>query len=434
MRSENFTIGISELQTNKLRTFLTMLGIVFGVGAVIAMLSIGEGAKQETLEQIELLGTNNIIIKAKQLKPGKGSEESSFSPGLNIKDSYSIKELNPLIEYITPQREGMYNVTYKSSIEELKIVGTISEYPQAYNSQISEGMFFNESHMDSYANVCVIGSGVKKKFFKYENPVDKLIKIDDVWFRIIGIVESKKTTGSSKNFFGITDFDNEIYIPFTTMVYKIKKYTPPGAGVEAGDGFIIFFDGGNLAEIYDRVSVQQLTVKVKKEASIREAAFLIERILNRRHYGVEDYEVIVPEQLLEQKQKTQRIFNIVMGAIAGISLLVGGIGIMNIMLANILERTREIGIRRAVGATRKDILTQFMYEAITISIIGGVLGIFTGYVITKLISNYAGWRTIITPYSVVLAFFVSALVGFIFGSYPAKKAADKDPIESLRYE
>jgi putative ABC transport system permease protein len=190
----------------------------------------------------------------------------------------------------------------------------------------------------------------------------------------------------------------------------------------------------NTIQNYDRISVDQIIVKIKKDASIAHAENLISRILARRHYGVTDYEVIVPEQLLEQKQKTQRIFNIVMGAIAGISLLVGGIGIMNIMLANILERIKEIGIRRAVGATKYDILYQFMYEALTISIVGGLLGIMTGFILTSLVTIYAEWRTIVSPFSIVLAFFVSVVVGLVFGIYPAKKAAEKDPIESLRYE
>jgi putative ABC transport system permease protein len=193
-------------------------------------------------------------------------------------------------------------------------------------------------------------------------------------------------------------------------------------------------DMGKIANAIDRKSIDQLTVKVSGDDKIIEVASIIKRILTRRHFNVNDYQIIIPEEIMAQKQKTQRIFNIVMGAIAGISLLVGGIGIMNIMLANIMERTREIGIRRAVGATRQDVLNQFIFEALTISFVGGVLGIITGYILTSLISSYADWRTIITPFSVILAFFVSILVGFIFGSYPAKKAAEKDPIESLRYE
>ncbi len=215
------------------------------------------------------------------------------------------------------------------------------------------------------------------------------------------------------------------------MNYKLEK----PAENQQGGMFVVYWGMGDQSvNIADRKPIDQLTVKVKENKPIRETAALIEKILSRKHYGVKDYEVIIPEQLLEQKQKTQIIFNVVMGAIAGISLLVGGIGIMNIMLANILERTKEIGIRRAIGATKQDVLEQFIYEAVVISVIGGLIGIITGYVITGIITSYAEWRTVITPFSVILAFTVSVCVGLIFGIYPAKKAADKDPIEALRYE
>ncbi len=427
---ENFIIGLTELRTNKLRTFLTMLGIIFGVGAVISMLSIGEGARQETLDQIELLGTNNIIIRGKS-RPDTPDEKSAniFSPGLNLKDGYSIEKINPLVEYITPQREGFFNVFYKSNIEKLKIIGTTPNYPNTFNSSLRSGSFFKQHHLDMHSNVCVIGSGVKNNFFRFEQALDKMIKIDDQWFRIVGVVASKAVSNTSIEDYSVSDFNNEIYIPLTTMALKFKKFNADGSEPENERRW-----WDDNAKVIDRVTVQQLTVKVKEGASIREAALLTSRIMKRKHYGVKDYDIIVPEQLLAQKQKTQKIFNIVMGAIAGISLLVGGIGIMNIMLANILERTREIGIRRAIGATRKDVLNQFMYEALTISFLGGILGVITGFVLTSLITTYAEWRTIITPASIILAFIVSVTVGFVFGSYPAKKAADKDPIESLRYE
>lgn len=427
---ENLHMGIEGLKTHLLRSILSMLGIIFGVGAVISMLSIGEGARQETLDQIELLGTNNIIIKGKSRPDGLDDKSTSkFSPGLNLKDAYSIKNINPLVDYITPQREGKFNVFYKSNIEKLKVIGTTPNYPGTFNSYLSEGKFFKQHHLDMYSNVCVIGSGVKKNFFRFEKALNKLIKIDDQWFKIIGVVASKTVSNSSTDDYSFSDFNNEIYIPFTVMALKFKKFNADGSEPDKERRW-----WSDNAKVIDRTTVQQLTVKVKKDASIREAASLTSRIMERKHYGVKDYDIIVPEQLLAQKQNTQKIFNIVMGAIAGISLLVGGIGIMNIMLANILERTREIGIRRAIGATRKDVLNQFMYEAITISFLGGILGIITGFLLTSLITTYAGWRTIITPSSIILAFIVSVSVGFIFGSYPAKKAADKDPIESLRYE
>ena len=427
--AESFIIGIKGLQSNKLRAALTMLGIVFGVAAVISMMSIGEGAKQETLQQIKLMGTNNIIIKKSE--PGKRAKtaKASFSPGLNLDDAGSIKELNPLVEYITPQRNYDVQAIYKTKMLNVSVIGTTPEYPETFNSKMNEGKFFKDFHLSSYANVCVIGYGIKEKLFKFEDAVGKKIKLGDLWFDIIGVVAPKNIISGNNSVSGLRDFNDDIYIPITTMIFKMEKPQPQGPS------YRIFNPGQQEpANVVDRKYVDQLTVKVKNSDELDEAASLVSRILARRHYGVNDYQIILPEELLAQKQKTQRIFNVVMGAIAGISLIVGGIGIMNIMLANILERTREIGVRRAVGATRTDILSQFLYEALTISIAGGVLGIILGFVLTSLISTYAEWKTIISPFSVILAFVVSVATGLIFGIYPAKKAAEKNPIESLRYE
>ncbi len=438
---ENLKIGLAELKSNKLRTALTMLGIVFGVGAVIAMLSIGEGARQETLEQIELMGTNNIIVNQKDIKTeAKGNDKSraTFSPGLNVRDAQAIKDLNPFIDDFTYQKELPNTVIYKSEIIQTKIIGTTDSYVSIYNSQLDKGTFFKKHHVDEFANVCVIGPGVKQKLFKFEDPIGKEIKIGTTWFKVLGLVASKNVSSSGNQAVDTRDFNNEIYIPYTTLAYKMslseeEQQTMMFAG---GMRFSIRggIFGGDQGDVVDRSSVSQITFKIQKDHPVDKAGDLISRQLLRRHYGSEDYEIVIPEALLAQRQKTQKIFNIVMGAIAGISLLVGGIGIMNIMLANILERTKEIGIRRAIGATRNDVLSQFLYEAMVISILGGLLGVFVGFILTSLITTYAEWRTIITPFSIILAFVVSVMIGIGFGSYPAKKAADKDPIESLRYE
>jgi putative ABC transport system permease protein len=424
---ETVKISLSELRSNKLRTFLTMLGIVFGVASVIAMLSIGEGARQETIEQIELLGSNNIIVKEREPAVNRDTDAQSFSPGLSIKDAVSIKEINPFVKSITPQREASMLVTYKAKIFDATIIGTTPNYTETFNSKLHSGLFFSEEHNNGFSNVCVIGWGIKNKFFKFDNPINKKIKIDDLWFTVIGVMDAKVNISSTGSGMGIRNFNEDIYIPFNTMMHKMEKYDPDAE--EIG-----WWQRNRFGLSIDRSSVNQLTIKVTSDEIITEAGDLIARILKRKHYGVKDYDIIIPEQLLAQKQKTQRIFNIVMGAIAGISLLVGGIGIMNIMLANILERTREIGIRRAVGATGKNILNQFMYEAVTISVVGGIIGIVIGFILTSLITTYADWRTIISPIAIILAFFVSVIIGLIFGIYPAKKAATKDPIESLRYE
>lgn len=426
---ESFKVGFRELLTNKTRAGLTMLGIVFGVGAVIAMVSIGEGAKEETLRQIELLGTNNIIVNRLEKAQSQGNGSANYSPGLNLKDAAAIAEIIPEVESVTPVRTQDLQVTYRNEIQEKKIIGTTPNYPGTFNSRMLSGAFFREQHMTRYSNVCVIGSGVKNTLFPFDEPVGKKIKIGDQWFDIIGVVSPKAISEKTLGTPGVRDFNQDIYIPITTMLNKYDKYkvNPEALGIS-------WRQRDNYALILDRTSVDQVTVKMHDSEALVEAGALLSRILERRHYGIRDYAVILPEQLLAQKQKTQRIFNIVMGAIAGISLLVGGIGIMNIMLANILERTREIGIRRAVGATRNDILAQFIFEAVTISFVGGIVGILTGFLMTQIISSYAGWLTVISPIAIVTAFGVSVATGLVFGIYPAQKAAEKNPIESLRYE
>lgn len=434
--SESFRLGVSGLLSNKTRSALTMLGIVFGVASVIAMMSIGEGARQETLQQIELLGTNNIIINRKDV-PSEEGKPARFSPGLSLKDAAAISAVARSVTSITPTRQLELSVFYHTKIQQLKIIGTTPLYPETFNSRITMGKFFTEAHAESHENVCVIGAGVVTAFFKFANPLKERIKIGDQWFRVVGVVAPKIVSQSGIKSFGLRDFNQDIYIPITTMTGKMESVEAnetAAATRQMGRRGRRVQSSDDEPRVADKTMVHQLTVKVDKTENLQTAAKLIERILHRRHFGVPDYEIVLPEQLLAQKQKTQKIFNVVMGAIAGISLLVGGIGIMNIMLANILERTREIGTRRAVGATKSDILSQFLIEAVTISVLGGLAGIVTGFILTKAISTYAEWKTVISPFAVALSFFISAATGILFGIYPAKKAADKNPIESLRYE
>jgi putative ABC transport system permease protein len=430
--SECFKIGLSELKNNKVRSFLTTLGIVFGVGSVIAMLSIGEGARRETIEQIELMGTHNIIVNKKAGSEPSPDARTSFPRRLSMEDGESIQKINPYVEYVSPQKEDVYTIIYRSRVFETRVIGTTPNYPATYNSEIQSGRFFAPHHIEGFSNVCVLGAEIKERLFLYENPLNKEIKIGDQWFRVIGVFASKKVIPSGVSKLGLRNFNMDIYLPLTTMFYKLERSIRRGTGYyvqrSRGRSYIIAGDE------FDPFSLNSLTIKILKDAPMIEAAELSSAILSRRHYGSDDFEVIIPEELLRQKQKTQRIFNIVMGAIAGISLLVGGIGIMNIMLADVLERTKEIGIRRAVGATRRDILYQFLWEAVIIGMIGGILGIITGFILTSIITGYAAWRMVITPYSVVIAFIVSVCVGVSFGIFPAKKAAEKDPAETIRYE
>jgi putative ABC transport system permease protein len=424
---ESVVVGLTGILSHKLRSSLTILGIIFGVSAVIAMLSIGEGAKQETLEQIQLMGMNNIIVRYQKIE-AKG-KTTSFSSGLSIKDADAIREICPLVEKIAPQIERKARVQYKDIGLTTGILGTTPEYISILNNSLRSGKFILEQHVINIENVCVLGNEIKNDLFHYEDPIGKKIKIQDQWFEVIGVLEPKSM--SAKNTGGVetANINSNIIIPISTVINRL-----PVSGKKDDEEFYFGSSGGGVGKYIDKTKVDQLTIKIASSDYIEEANGIIRRILARRHYFTNDYQIIIPEELLKQSQKTQRIFNIVMGAIAGISLLVGGIGIMNIMLASVLERTKEIGTRRAVGASRSDILTQFLVESTALGIVGGLIGIGLGIGMTELISVYADWRTIVNIWSIVLAFGVSVATGIIFGFYPAKNAAEKEPIEALRYE
>ncbi len=409
---ESFLIGIEGIRSHMLRSFLTMLGIIFGVAAVIAMLSIGEGAKREALEQIQLMGMNNVIVRDVPVKDTeKGTERTNLSGGLAWSDARAVESLNPLVETTVPERELQVDVRYRmEQVQKANIIGTTPEYGMVMNYVPHDGTFFTYYDVEDARRVCILGSGMKRKLFYFRDPVGQQIKIGDQWFTVVGVMEDKVVSAAGKKTdFVVRDMNMDVYIPITT---SLKRY-PKGQ-----------FES----------EISRFTARVNDPNRIQEAANIIRNTITRRHNNVNDFEITIPEALLRQSQQTQRIFNIVMGAIAGISLLVGGIGIMNIMLATVLERTREIGIRRAVGATRRDILGQFLLEAVVLSFTGGLIGIFIGFAMTKIIAIYAHWRTLVAWHSIFLAFSVSVAVGVVFGYYPAKRAAMKEPIEALRYE
>jgi putative ABC transport system permease protein len=429
--SQNIAIGMAGLLTHKMRSVLTALGIIFGVAAVIAMLSIGEGARQEALEQIQLMGVNNIIIRVKApTQQSFGKAKANFSPGLEMRDGDALREICPFVRSIVPQWEKTTPVQYRSERKDAKIIGTTPDFLETFNYRIQTGVFLGQHHLAAEENVCVIGGDVKDALFQFENPIEKRIKIDNIWFTVIGVMDRRADPGKKMEDFALRNLNMDIYIPLTTAQLKLPH---PSA---AGTGGTTFINGveQNNDQRPPTPSIDQLTVNIEPGADLGEASSIIRRILQRRHYGVDDYELIVPEALVEQSQQTQRIFNIVMGAIAGISLLVGGIGIMNIMLASVMERTKEIGIRRAIGATRADVLGQFLFEAVFLSVVGGFIGVILGYLLTVGITLYAEWKTVVSIPAVLISFTVSAIVGIAFGYYPARKAAYQNPIESLRYE
>ena len=414
---ETLDLSVTGLLSHKLRTILTMLGIIFGVGAVISMLSIGEGAKQEALDQISQMGIHNIIIQHWNPEEEEGLEDgeessgsSNLSVGLSRADARSIAEICPLAETVAPQRELKIRARFESNSFQTMLVGTTPIYLEVLNASMKEGVFLSEDDLLQARRVCVLGSDAKRNLFYFEEALGQQIKIKDQWYTVIGVLDDKGAAGGKiGGVLEVRNTDEDIYIPLNTILKRFK-WEPTDA------------------------ELTQITVKVGDADRLQEAANIVRAIIQRRHRGVDDFKIAIPEELMRQSQRTQAIFNVVMGCIAGISLVVGGIGIMNIMLASVLERTREIGIRRALGARRRDVLSQFLVEAVMVSLIGGIIGILLGYSMTKVITLYAHWKTIVQPWTIALAFGVAAGVGVGFGYYPARQAAMLNPIDALRYE
>lgn len=429
-------VSLGSLGAHKLRTFLTMLGVIIGVAAVVSMLSIGEGAKEEVLEQISILGINNIIVNARIPEETPSDERGlQRSPGLSLVDGENIAEFKDLVSNVVPQRYEPYTSVYNGSQEaKVRVVSTTPEFRYSSSINVESGRFITESDNIQFQQVCVLGSKAKRQLFAFEVPIGQSVKIGDLDFTVIGVMQDKYIGRGKVEGFELKNFNEDIYIPYNTAAKKFDRLEAQKHSSFGGGGMRFMFMGSEEERKYNTPEIDQLTITVSDLDYVSAVNKLVTKVLERRHGGVEDYEIVVPESLLRQSQKTQQIFNIVMGAIAGLSLLVGGIGIMNIMLATVLERTREIGVRRAIGARRDDIMRQFLIEAVAICLIGCTIGLILGLLISKGISFYAGWPTIVSFYSIVLAIGVSTAVGIGFGLYPARKAANLDVIEALRYE
>jgi putative ABC transport system permease protein len=428
-----FRISFESLGAHKLRTFLTMLGVIIGVSAVVAMLSIGEGAKQEALEQISILGIDNVIINAKVPQERMGSDIGlQKSPGLSLADGENLAEFPELIENVVPQRYEPYSViSHHGNEAAVRIVSTTPNFLYSSSIEVEQGRFITDIDLEDFTQICVLGAKIKRNLFAFDDPIGEFVRIGELDFKVVGIMADKYIGRGKVEGLELKNFNEDVYIPFETALKKLERVEAE-TNVRVGRRHVSITSTTDQA--YNTPEIDQLTLTVTDLKYVPAVTKLVERILNRRHSGVEDYEIVVPESLLRQSQKTQQIFNIVMGAIAGLSLLVGGIGIMNIMLASVLERTREIGIRRAMGARRNDIMRQFLLEAVTICLLGCVVGISLGLIISKAIAFYAGWPTIVSLFSIALAVGVSTTVGIVFGLFPANKAAKLDIIESLRYE
>lgn len=444
----NLNIAFNAVLSNRVRSVLTGLGIIFGVSAVIAMLAIGNGAREEIREQIKLVGVNNIVIKpveeqkeenldGKEQNEEKGAKK--FSPGLTIRDQRDISEVVPGLKNVSPE-VLLETFVVKNGIRRSgKLVGVEPAYFEIFNFELESGKMFNDYQLQNGSPVCIIGKSVKSRFFTTEDPIGKYIKCGNNWLKIIGVLQERIITDNSITNLGIRDYNMDIYTPLQTMLIRYENrdmVTKNSLGGRFGGGIVIINGevqgGGNKPTNYHQLD--KLVVQIEETAKLNSTADIISRLLERKHFGVVDYEIEIPELLLKQQQKTDDIFNYVLGAIAGISLLVGGIGIMNIMLASVLERIKEIGLRLSLGAKKTDIINQFMLEAMMISVTGGFIGVVLGIIIAFMVSRFAEIPTIISFSSIFISFGVAALVGLIFGIAPARKAANQDPITSLRYE
>ncbi|MFN8549357.1 MAG: ABC transporter permease [Candidatus Eisenbacteria bacterium] len=437
--------ALEALSHNTLRAGLTSLGILFGVASVIAMLAIGKGAEQEILAQMRLLGTNNIVVRPLvEQREGLVKEEDAarpkrFSPGLGLSDAESVREVVGAVDAVSGEVVLESVLTREGHRRSGKLVGVEPSYFELFNLRLVSGALWATAQAENAAPVCVIGDGVRARFFTTEPPLGRTIKVGEVWLTVIGVLEDRKMPTGTADRLGIRDANMDVYLPLSTMLLRYRnraqvtnRDVEQAARTFDEDGQEL--EAGLRAERANQNQLDRIVVRVREAAQVPAVADVLRRMLLRRHNQVIDFEVVVPELLLKQEQRTKTIFNLVLGAIASISLVVGGIGIMNIMLASVLERIREIGVRRAVGATRRDILSQFLAEAMLISLGGGIAGILLGAGIAFAIERFAGIRTIVSGSSVAIAFGVSLSIGVAFGILPAWRAAEQDPIVSLRYE
>jgi len=438
-------IAVESILSNKLRSVLTALGIIFGVAAVISMMAIGNGAQQEILEQIKMVGVNNIIISPvlpQDEEGGGDSEETAgkkFSRGLTMSDAEAIQTMVSSVKMLSPEISINSYAIQGGVREQAKLIGVSKEFFQLYDLPFSHGLIFDEHHEENGLAVCVIGANIRSRFFNQVDPIGEYIKFGDVWLKVVGVLERNIISVTGHQQTGVNVINDNVYIPVKTMLLRFKnralvnQRSVNDAMRRAGGGFMIASTPATeTSKNYHQLD--KIVVQVHESEQITPTVELLSRMLLRRHSEVKDFEITVPELLLKQQQRTKEIFNIVLGAIAGISLLVGGIGIMNIMFASVMERIKEIGTRMAIGAKKTDIIVQFLSEAVLISVTGGMIGVFLGVLASWLITKIADILTIVSFTSVIVSFFVSATIGIIFGYSPAKRASERDPIESLRYE
>ena len=432
-------LGFKSLLMHKLRSTLAMIGILIGVTAVIWLVALGEGVSEQAQRQIQQLGARNIIIKSvKPAREANTANQSNFVAvyGITRDDFDRIVEI-PTVERAVPMREFLKESRYQHRITDSQIVGCTADYAQINHLRMDRGRFLTDSDMDVRDNVCVLSAGIAEQLFPFEDPLGKSIQIYPDFYSIVGIAEHRAPSAAIGGSLAGRPYDKDVYIPLSTFRSRIGDQTYSSAS------------GTRDASL---VELNQITVTVKRIDQVEDVAEII-GILMEKYHDKEDYAITVPKELIEQAEKLRSLFNVLLVLIAGISLIVGGIGIMNIMLATVTERTREIGVRRALGARRKDIVGHFLAESVVLTGFGGLLGVIIGFLCSPAVRAArtvleerfnSTWQSIppelqelqpiIAPWSVGVAFGISVVVGMIFGLYPAWQAALMDPIEALRHE
>jgi putative ABC transport system permease protein len=406
-------MGLDNLRAHKLRSLLTMLGMIFGVAAVVAMLSIGAGAQQEVMAFIEQLGVRNLIVEAREAPDAQAQQKiRKLSQGLTLKDFRVIQaNVEQIAAASARKRFTPSKLLPRAQGDAPLVYGVSPAYTKIANLTVISGRFFDEQETAAAAPLMVLGEAAAAALFGADDPVGRYVKVNEQWFQVIGVAGPQLTVQSDVGGVPAQDRNNLMYVPLYSALFRLED--------------------GHTEE---KDEIDGIYLQMQPEADVPSAAALLRGLLNVSHREAGDFTIVSPAQLLAEQRRTQRVFEMVMVAIASISLLVGGIGIMNIMLASVMERTREIGVRRAIGAKRRDVIRQFLIETTIISLAGGILGVLVGVALSRLIGYLAGWSTIVTTTSIVLAFAVSVTIGLVFGLYPAARAASLDPVKALHYE